>query len=115
MRLPPLVIGAASLLLAAPAAATGPTVTVVSKTPLVLKGAAFRPATIVTVKVSTTDGRRVRRVRTNAAGSFVARFAVSADPCDGARSATITTASGYELTLRLAPRGACAPLQPVDQ
>ncbi len=100
---------------AVPAASAGPVVTVVSKAPLQLRGAAFGPGVVVTVTVATSDGRMVRKLRTGTLGRFTARFAVAVDPCNGATAATVTTASGYRLALRLAPRGVCAPVQPIDK
>jgi len=105
---------AAAVALAAPAAAAGPVVTVVSKSPLQLRGVSFRPGIVVTVTVSTQDGRIVRRLRTSAVGRFTARFAVAVDACNGAIAATVSTRSGFRRDLRLAPRGVCAPLQPTD-
>jgi hypothetical protein len=110
-----LAVAAAVLVVAAQAAAAAPTVTVVSRSPLELRGAAFRPGIVVTVTAATQDGRIVRRVRTSPAGRFNARFAVAVDACHGVTSAAISTPSGYRLSLRLAPRGACAPIQPIDQ
>ena len=100
---------------AVPAAAGGPSVTVVSKSPLQLRGVSFRPRILVTVTLATRQGRVVKRVRTSAVGRFTARFAVAVDACNGANAATVSTSSGYRLDLRLVPRGACAPIQPVDQ
>jgi hypothetical protein len=94
--------------------AAGPTVTVVSKSPLQLRGASFRPGIVVTVTVTTQDGRIVRRPRTSAGGGFRVRFPVAVDACHGATAAAISTPSGYRLGLRLVSRGACAPLQPTD-
>jgi hypothetical protein len=110
-----LVVAAAALAVAAPAAAAGPAVTVVSKSPLELRGVSFRPRIVVTVTVATQEGRIVRRLRTSAGGRFTVRFAVAVDACNGANAATVSTPSGYRLGLRLVPRGACAPIQPVDQ
>jgi hypothetical protein len=115
MALRTLAMAAAVLVVAAPAAARGPTVTVVSKSPLQLHGASFRPGILVTVTVATHDGRIVRRLRTTAVGRFSARFAVPVDPCNGANAAVVSTPSGYRLNLRLAPRGVCGPIQPIDQ
>jgi hypothetical protein len=102
-------------LLAAPAAQASPSVSIVSSAPLQLRGVAFKPSIMVTVAVATTDGRLVKRVRTTATGRFVARFAVAVGACNGATAATISTSSGYRLGLRLAPRGVCPPIQPIDQ
>ena len=89
--------------------------TIVSGAPLQLRGVAFKPAIVVTVAVATSDGRIVKRLRTTATGRFTARFAVAVDECTGAIGAKISTAAGYRLSLRLAPRRTCPPLQPVDQ
>jgi hypothetical protein len=115
-----LAVAAAALAVAVPTvgvptAAGGPTVTVVSRSPLQLRGVSFRPGIVVTVTVATQEGRIVRRLRTNAVGRFTARFAVAVDACNGANAATVSTPSGYRLGLRLVPRGACAPIQPIDQ
>ena len=115
MALRTLAVAAAALAVAVPAAAAGPTVTVVSKSPLELRGVSFRSGIVVTVTVATQEGRIVRRLRTSAVGRFRARFAVTVDACNGANAATVSTPSGYRLNLRLVPRGACAPIQPIDQ
>ena len=115
MALRTLAVAAAALAVAVPAAAGGPTVTVVSKSPLQLRGVSFRPGIVVTVTVATQEGRIVRRLRTSTVGRFTARFAVAVDACNGANAATVSTPSGYRLALRLVPRGACAPIQPIDQ
>ncbi len=80
-----------------------------------LRGVSFSPGILVTVTVANREGRIVRRLRTSAVGRFTARFAVAVDACNGANAATVSTPSGYRLDLRLVPRGACAPIQPVDQ
>jgi hypothetical protein len=115
MALRTLAVAAAALAVAGPAAGAGPTVTVVSKSPLLLRGVSFGPGIAVTVTVTTQDGRIVRRLRTGPAGRFAARFPVVVDACNGATAAAISTSSGYRLNLRLVPRGACAPIQPIDQ
>ena len=115
MALRTLTVAAAALAVAVPAAAGGPTVTVVSKSPLQLRGVSFRPGIVVTVMVATREGRIVRTLRTTAVGRFTARFAVPVDPCNGASAAMVSTPSGYRLNLRLAPRGVCGPIQPIDQ
>jgi hypothetical protein len=109
-----LAVAAAALVVAVPAAAGGPTVTVVSKSPLQLRGVSFRPGIVVTVTVTTNEGRIVRRPRTSAIGMFTARFPVAVDACNGATAAAISTPSGYRRDIGLAPRGQCAPLQPTD-
>jgi len=114
MKLRLLAVTAAVLTVAVPAAAATPAVTLVSKTPLALRGSAFRPGIVVTLTVRTQDGRIVRRMRTSPSGSFTARFTVAVDACNGAVAATISTTSGYRRDIRLAPRGPCAPLQPTD-
>jgi hypothetical protein len=108
------VSAAASFLLAAPVASAKPAVSVVSKSPLQLRGVGFPAAVVVKVAVTTNDGQILRRARTSSAGRFVARFEIAVDPCTGASAATITMRSGYRLALRLAPRGMCAPIQPID-
>ena len=106
-----LAVAAASLAVAAPAAAVGPAVTIVSTSPLQLRGASFGPGIVVTVTVTTHDGRIVRKVRTSPGGRFAARFAVAVDACNGATAAAVSTPYGFRRDLRLAPRGVCAPLQ----
>src|SRR5262245_10295028 len=110
-----LVATAVAGLLAAPVAQARPSVTVVSTVPLELRGFAFKPSTLVTVTVAMQGDSLVKRMRTTTAGRFVARFSVSVDACSGATAAMISTASGYRLSLRLAPRGVCPPIQPIDQ
>ena len=94
MALRTLAVVAAALAVAVPAAlaaAGGPTVTVVSKSPLQLRGVSFRPGIVVTVTLATEQGRIVRRLRTSAVGRFTARFAVAVDSCNGANAATVST------------------------
>jgi len=114
MTLRLLAVTAAVLTIAVPAAAAAPSVTLVSKNPLALRGSSFGPGIVVTLTVRTQDGRIVRRMRTSRSGRFTARFTVAVDACNGAVAATILTTSGYRRDMRLAPRGQCAALQPTD-
>jgi hypothetical protein len=71
--------GASSL-----AATGGPTLRLLDRDPVVVRGLHFKPAERARV-VLTAQGRHVRLVRATALGSFTARFAGigATDPCSG--------------------------------
>lgn len=62
------------------AAATRPTLRVVDRTPVVIRGVGFAPEERVTVVVA-AGPRSSRRVSTNANGAFVARFKLVLGRC----------------------------------
>jgi hypothetical protein len=91
---------------AAPAAgARAPSLTIVHRTPLVVKGVAFRPRESVTV---TTPAGRMH-VRTTANGSFLASFGAGlSDRCSGGARIVAVSVAGERVVLRL-PLTMCAP------
>jgi hypothetical protein len=102
-RLVLLALLASALAAAAPALAAGPSLTVVRRSPLVVRGASFRP--LETVTLTSTVGRV--RVRTTAKGTFVASFPGTTDRCTGGRLLAVSV-NGERVTLRL-PLTMCAP------
>jgi hypothetical protein len=92
---------------AASAAPTAPTLRI-SADPLVVRGKSFRPAERVRVKLSSAQVSRVRVVRTTAAGTFSATFALPFDPCNDTLTA-VATGPGDERASAKLPARECPP------
>lgn len=78
--------------------------------PIVVKGQHFRPRESVRVTISYTGTRKVRTVRTSAAGTFAASLDVPLpfDPCTDSLLATARGSSGDSAQAKL-PQRACPP------
>jgi hypothetical protein len=92
---------------AAVAASASPSLHV-STTPLVVRGAQFRPLERVRVTASYGDARVTRLVRSTRAGRFVASFGAAYDPCVETLRVTAAGASGDRAHEKL-PQRACPP------
>jgi len=95
-----LVVLAAALIVAAPAAAA-PRLTLVHSQPFVVRGLGFKPHERVVVRAAA----RTVIVRTTSLGRFLATF--TSDRCSGGRVVAVG-ASGDQAVLRLPP-AMCAP------
>lgn len=94
--------------LAATAATPRPTLKLVDREPLVVRGEQFRPGERVTVTASTGLGPRT--VRTTAyRGAFRATFRLPNQPCAAAWLVRARGSLGSTATLRLAQSSACIP------
>lgn len=92
-----------------PAAATPvrgalPRLRVTSMSPVSVAGSRFVHGERVRIRYGTS----LRVVRASRAGSFVAKFAVSADPCNGPVLITAVGTRGDSATIKL-PARACPP------
>jgi hypothetical protein len=93
----------ASATYAAPGAATGsPRLTMVSRTPLVVRGTGFRPEERVTVSALTSLRTVVVRTRATAGGVFRVRFGSFTQPCGRPFAVRARGAAGSSALLRLA-------------
>ncbi|HET9243981.1 MAG TPA: hypothetical protein VFN99_11110 [Gaiella sp.] len=93
-------------------AASAPTLRVVTETPLVVRGTAFRPSERVTVTALTLLGPERVVVRASRLGTFRARLRELAQPCGRAFAVRAVGARGSRAALSL--RGApCIP-PPID-
>lgn len=78
--------------------------------PLVVRGVGFEPGERVTLRAVTREGTKIRRITATAAGTLVARFAISGDVCAvGLLRVVASGARGSRAVLRV-PIGACQPL-----
>ena len=89
-------------------AASAPTLRVVTQTPLVVRGVAFRPSERVTVTALTLIGPRRVVVRATRAGGFRASLRLVGRPCGRAFTVRALGAMGSRATLRL-PSAPCIP------
>ena len=107
MRALAIALGLAAILGTSAAAAAGtPSLTLVHKAPLVVRGSGFRPHMTVRV-IETAPVARTTAVRTSAAGTFIVDL-VAGDPC----SNVVVHAVGHlggQASLRIPPGRLCAP------
>jgi hypothetical protein len=107
MRGPTIALGLAAILGTSVAVAAGtPSLTLVHKSPLVVRGSGFRPHMTVRVVETAPVGRTVS-VRTSAAGTFVADL-VAGDPCSNVVVHAVGRLGG-RASLRIPPGRLCAP------
>jgi hypothetical protein len=86
-----------------------PTLRLVDRQPLVVRGAGFRPNERVSVTVSADEESATRRLRASARGVFSASFArMALHPCDGLFASAVG-ASGNRATLKLKAQPQCPP------
>jgi hypothetical protein len=78
-----------------------PTLRVLDKAPLVLRGTGFKRADRVRVSVVTASLELVRTPRASRFGTFVVRFHTFVDACHGARAATAVGMHGGEAAIVL--------------
>ena len=107
MRALAIACGLAALLGASAASASqAPSLVLVTKAPLVVRGSGFRPDMAVRV-IESAPAPLTVKVRTSAAGTFVADL-LAGDPC----SSVVVHAVGHlggRAFLRVPPRRMCAP------
>jgi hypothetical protein len=107
MRVLAFVCGLVALLgVSAASAVQTPSLVLVQKAPLVVRGSGFRPHMPVRV-VESAPARRTVEVRTSASGTFIADL-VTGDPC----SSVVVLAVGHlggRAFLRIPPGRLCAP------
>jgi hypothetical protein len=87
-----------------PAASSSPqpTLRMLDKAPLVLRGTGFKRAERVKVSVVTEPVKLVRTTRASRSGTFVVRFDTFVDACHGARAATAIGMRGSKAAIVLA-------------
>jgi hypothetical protein len=87
-----------------PAASSSPqpTLRMLDKAPLRLKGTGFKRAERVKVSVVTEPVKLIRTTRASRSGTFVVRFDTIVDACHGARAATAIGMRGSKATIVLA-------------
>ena len=101
-------------IVAIPTAAAGsqPRLTLVTRTPLVVRGTGFKPSERVTVTAMTLSGPRRVIVRATLAGQLSATIRIVNQPCGRAFAIRATGNTGSTATMRVAG-SACIP-PPVD-
>ena len=117
MRLLALVaVATAATVAAGSVASTGegalrPTLRLMDKQPLKLRGTSFKPRERVRVTVETAGERQSRTLTASATGAFVAAFTVRFDPCNFEAWATGSRGSraSHKLPQRLCPIGLGTP------
>jgi hypothetical protein len=85
-----------------------PTLRLLDKQPVKLRGGSFRARERVRVTISSDEFRRARTVRATLRGSFTAQFDVNLDRCMGL-IATANGGNGSRATYKL-PQLLCPPL-----
>jgi hypothetical protein len=103
MRVALAVLIAAVALPAAQAATSRPRLLVTSERPVVVRGAAFRPAERVVLRVWVEAGVYRKVAVAGAAGGFVARFRVAAGSC-GVLAVTARGSKGSKALWKTPPR-----------
>jgi hypothetical protein len=103
-------IAAAASAAAVQAAATRPTLRLVEKAPLTLRGSGFQAGERVRVTVAVDGPRRTRSTRASRTGAFTVELPaiVVYDPCLSSLVATAVGARGDSATLKY-PQRACPP------
>ena len=94
------------------AAVSVPNLTLVTRTPLVVRGTGFKPSERVTVTAMTLSGPRRVVVRATLAGRLSATIRVVNQPCGRAFAVHAAGGTGSTATLRIA--GAPCTPPPVD-
>lgn len=101
------VFAAAGAEVATTAEQRSPTLRIVDRQPLVLRGIGFRPSERVRVTVSVDGDSAARRLRASARGVFSASFArMTLHPCDGLFASAVGD-SGSRAKLKAQPQ--CPP------
>ena len=92
------------------AAATRPTLRLVQRAPLTLRGSGFHAGERVRVSVAVEGPKRTRSLRASSAGAFTVALPVivAFDPCVSSLIATAVGADGDTATLKY-PQRACPP------
>lgn len=89
-----------------------PSLKVVTRTPLVVRGSGFHASERVVVTAMTLTGPRQVNVRATVAGRFVATLRIPSQPCARAFAVRAVGARGSSATVRV-PASACIP-PPID-
>jgi hypothetical protein len=88
-----------------------PTLAVIDRDPLVVRGRGFGSLERVVATAATLAGPRKLRVRANRRGIVVVRFRkLTVDACSGAFAVRLVGASGRKASKAIAVRGVCAQL-----
>lgn len=83
--------------------ATSPTLRLVDRSPLLVRGSGFKAGEHVRVWLVLTTSRRYRDTLAGAAGGFTVRFTVTPLQCPFLRSLTATGSKGSRAALKLPP------------
>ena len=94
------------------AIAATPTLRVVDRSPLVVRGTGFKPGEHVRVWLVLTTARRSRDALAGTTGGFTVRFTVTPLQCPFVRSLTATGSRGSRAALKLPP--SMCPQPPVE-